>query len=296
MMRINYFFLTLIFLILSSSIDARVLHSEKSLYRNILVQEKSGKRCMVFGRMSRNPTLQTCMYTKKPEQLVFSYTKYLLAGFTQIKQTPKSILVIGLGGGTLPMHLERLYPGTKIDSVEIDPAVVAVAKRWFNYKESDNQKAHTVDGRVFVKRQKLKNIQYDVIILDAFNGDYIPEHMMTVEYFSELKSLLSPEGLLIANTFSTNKLFDHESTTYQKVFGDFYYLHSDLSGNRIIYANLKQINRYESFAETQKLKDELGKIGVDFYKFNALITNKVDWDTDARLLTDQFSPANLLKF
>jgi spermidine synthase len=280
---------------MSWSVSARILHSEKSMYRNILVSEIDGKRCMVFGRFSRNRTLQSCFFTSNPEQLVFSYTRFVLAGFTQIPQPPKRILVLGLGGGTLPMTLEKLYPEADIDSVEIDPAVVSVAREWFNYQDSERQRVHTVDGRVFVKRQKMRNVKYDAIILDAFNGDYIPEHMMTVEYFRELAAIMNDNAILIANTFSTNRLYDHESTTYQAVFGDFYYLHSDQSGNRVIYANLSELNQYDSYAEVQKLKEQLRNLGVNFRSFNRLITNKPDWEADARILTDQYSPANLLK-
>lgn len=287
--------LCLTIILSTSALSARILHSERSMYRNIMVTEKSGERCMVFGRLSRNPTRQSCYDIRNPRQLVFSYTKYMLAGFTQLAEAPNRILVIGLGGGTIPMILEELYPKAVIDSIEIDPAVVRVAKEWFNYRESDQQKVHLVDGRVFVKRQGLKKVTYDVIILDAFNGDYIPEHMMTQEYFQELKAILNPDGMLMANTFSSNRLYDHESATYRSVFGDFYHLHSDLSGNRVIFANLKELNKFESHARIQGLKENLRRRGVNFGSFNNLINDKVDWDNKVRLLTDQYSPANLLK-
>ena len=288
--------LACIALILSINLDARnrVLHSEKSMYRNIMVSQYRGERCMLFGRMSRNPTRQSCFNVSAPEQLVFSYTKLVLAGFTQIKQPPARILIIGLGGGTLPMTLETLYPEALIDSVEIDPAVIQVAKDWFNYVPSEKQKVHAQDGRVFVKRQGLRGIKYDVIILDAFNGDYIPEHMMTEEYFQELKSVMSDDALLMANTFSSNRLYDHESVTYNRVFGKYYHAHSDRSGNRIIYANLSKLNAFEDNPEVQQLKESLEDIGVNFRTFIRLISQEVDWDESAKPLTDQYSPANLL--
>ncbi len=284
----------LILLFLSTMVGAKTLHSEKSMYRNIVVTETRGERCMIFGSLSRRPTRQSCFDVRDPERLVFSYSKLVLAGFTQIPQSPERILIIGLGGGTLPMTLERIYPDAIIDTAEIDPAVVQVARDWFLYKDSDKQKIHTIDGRVFVKKQLLRQVKYDVIILDAFNGDYIPEHMMTEEYFKEIKGILSPDGLLIANTFSTNKLYHHESVTYQKVFGDFYYAHSDRSGNRIIFGNLKEPNAFESDPKVREVKAYLREIGVNFRLFNRLLSNRVDWDETARSLTDQFSPANLL--
>ena len=60
---------------------------------------------------------------------------------------------------------------------------------------------------------------YDLVMLDAFNEDYIPEHMLTREFLQELKAVMTPNGTIVANTFSGTELYDHESTTYKAVFG-----------------------------------------------------------------------------
>ena len=68
-------------------------------------------------------------------------------------------------------------------------------------------------------------------MLDAFDHEYIPEHMLTREFLLEIKSLLAPKGVLAANTFATSRLYDFESATYFSVFGQFYRLKR---GNRVI--------------------------------------------------------------
>ena len=60
---------------------------------------------------------------------------------------------------------------------------------------------------------------HDLIMLDAFNGDYIPEHLMTREYLEETSKLMAENAVVVANTFSISQLYHHESTTYQAVFG-----------------------------------------------------------------------------
>ena len=294
----NKIFILILMLMVSSTSSAKVLHSERSLYRNIYVEELPEKRCMVFGRHSKYPDYQSCINLKQPNHLIFSYTKFVMAGLL-IKPNPRSVLIIGLGGGTLPVTLERLYSDIKIDTVEIDPAVLSVAKQWFNFKESKTQKVHLIDGRVFVKQQLRKKAKYDLIILDAFNGDYIPEHLMTQEFLLEIKELLNIDGLLIANTFSKNKLYHYESATYHKVFGKYFYVHSDASGNRVIYANYD--NDLDSISKINprivlglNLSDELVSIGVDFEKMKYLISDEPDWKQNTPPLTDQFSPVNLL--
>jgi len=286
------FLISCLLLLLNFTINAKILHSERSLYRNISVEESDNKRCMIFGRLSRHPDYQSCINTNKPDYLVFSYTKLVMAGLSIIPK-PTSILIIGLGGGTLPLSIEKIYPDSIIETVEIDPAVVRVAKEWFDYKEKNTQKVYVLDGRVYVKRQLRLQKQYDLIILDAFNGDYIPEHLMTKEFLTEVKLLLNPKGLLIANTFSDNQLFHNESVTYQSVFGDISYISSQKSANRVIFANRSEQKIELSIKMNQSMINKLTAIGVDLYALERL-SNIPDWDIDARILTDQYSPVNLL--
>ena len=76
------------------------------------------------------------------------------------------------------MAFHRLFPTAVIHAIEIDTAVTKVAKKYFDFTENDQIKVDQ-DGRVFTKRALANSFKYDLIILDAFNGDYIPEHLMT---------------------------------------------------------------------------------------------------------------------
>ena len=115
----------------------------------------------------------------------------------------------------------------------IDEAVVQTAAQWFDFKEGGNVKVHVKDGRQFVKQAKVFGKSWDFILLDAFNGDYIPEHLMTREFLEECRAVLAPNGVLVANTFSSSRLYEHESATYAAVFGRFINLKRE-DGNRII--------------------------------------------------------------
>ena len=101
----------------------------------------------------------------------------MLAGL-YLQPRPGRILVIGLGGGTIPKTLRLLYPQARIDVAELDPAVVAVARRFFGFQSGGTMRVIEQDGRVFVKRQVAARAKYDMVMLDAFDGDYIPEHML----------------------------------------------------------------------------------------------------------------------
>jgi spermidine synthase len=267
------------------------IHVERSLYREVLVYEQDGERCMCFTRECRIGR-QSCIILKDPHRFALNYAKMMMAGALFVGPAPQRVLIVGLGGGTLPMALAEVLPNAQIDVVEIDPAVTRVAKRYFGFKDGPRMVVHEVDGRVYVKRAIREGKKYDVILLDAFDHEYIPEHLLTKEFLAEVKSLLSPQGHLVANTFSSSRLYDHESTTYTSVYGSFFNLKRE---NRVIVA--RPAGLPDEGAIRQKALEyglALQSFGVDSQSLLPLFTTRTDWDTGARVLTDQYSPANLL--
>lgn len=274
------------------AVAQKLVHSERSLYREVLVYEDGGERCMCFTRQCRIGR-QSCINLSRPREFALSYTHMAMGGllFTT-ESAPRRLLVIGLGGGTIPTALREVLPQAEIDTVEIDPAVTRVAREYFGFQDDPKLKVFEMDGRVYVKRAIREGKKYDAILLDAFDHEYIPEHLLTREFLAEVKSLLAPGGVLVGNTFSSSRLYDHESTTYADVFGTFYNLKS---ANRVVVARpagLPTAAQMQSRARQYELV--LRGFGVDVEKVLPMFTTRADWDSTARVLTDQYSPANLL--
>lgn len=278
-------------------LNAQIIHKERSLYRNIIVEDKHQLRCLKFDGKSTESN-QSCFIKNDPQRLVFAYTKQLFSALIMRETPPSKVLIIGLGGGTMSNTIHMLYPEAYIDNVEIDPVVVNVARQYFGFIENERIKTHIADGRIFIKRAKLKQQQYDWIILDAFNGDYIPEHLLTKEFLEESKQLLTNNGLLTANTFSISKLYDYESATYHAVFGDFFNVRSNKNANRVILTSKQALPNYKTLADNAlKLEKKLAPYNINSVELLTWLTSTADeqdWPKDTRLLTDQFSPANLL--
>ncbi len=280
--------------IMPSFASGETIHEEKSKYRDIAVIQNGDRRCLLFN-VHRGDRNQTCMFVSEPDRLVFDYTRMSFAGLL-LNPEPKRILIIGLGGGSLPMTFADLFPSAKIDVVEIDEAVVKVAREYFFFEENENTTVYVDDGRPFIKRASIRRQSYDYIILDAFSGDYIPEHMLTQEFLEEVKSIMTEDAVLVANTFSTSGLYDHESVTYQKVFGEFFNFKLPTSGNRIIIATLNGLaDREQLIAQSEALVDRLEKFGVPIDEYPRRLSTRIDWDMSRRVLTDQYSPGNLLR-
>ena len=270
--------------------DMKLLHSERSLYREVLVYETGGVRCICFTRFCRIGR-QTCQDVKHPDRIVMNYPQMMLSSLF-VKPEPKSVLIIGLGGGTIPRALHELVPQARIDVVEIDPAVVKVARRYFDLGDHSLLNVIEADGRVQVKRAIREQKRYDIIMLDAFDHEYIPEHLLTREFLEEIESLLSPQGVLAANTFSSSRLYDHESTTYASVFGPFYNLKRD---NRVVLATKGKLPELPAIeANAARFEKPYEVFAIDVPRLVRMFSVKRDWNAQARVLTDQYSPANLL--
>lgn len=273
---------------------AEIIHQERSLYQTVLVTKNASILCLQFGQR-RMRRMQSCLDQRRPNEMELTYTKMMMASLL-LNPSPNRMLIIGLGGGVLPMALAALRPQASVEVVEIDPAVVKVARRYFGFSESDNLRVHVQDARVFTRRASQAGPAYDLIMLDAFGADYIPEHLMTREFLQEVKALLREEGVLAANTFATSKLYDHESVTYRDVFGPFFNFDMPFSGNRVVLAKRSTLPSLMTLsARAKALAAPLARYRVPIQAYPARFSTKVDWDAGARVLTDQYAPANLLQ-
>ncbi len=281
-------------MLLAPLASAEVVHRERSLYQTILVVKQGRTLCLQFSlrRAQRN---QSCLDERRPQRMVLAYTRMMMAALL-FGPAPQRILVVGLGGGTLPMALAAIYPEAQLDAVEIDPAVVEVAKRHFGFAESGRLKVHVEDARVFTRRAVATGRTYDLIMLDAFGADYIPEHLMTREYLSDTRALLTDNGALAANTFAVSQLYDHESATYFDVFGTFFNLKLPSSGNRVILATKGALPSLMTLsARAAELAKSLDPYDIKIRDYPRRLKSDIDWAADARALTDQYAPANLLQ-
>ncbi len=130
-------------------------------------------------------------------------------------------LFLGGGGYTFPRFIEAKYPRAEIQVVEIDPEITRVVKKYLGVSENSRIRSFNEDGRWFVMNCKEKGI-YDFIFGDAFNDLSIPYHLTTKEFAMQLKSLLKPDGVLMANvidSFKKGAFMPSYIRTLEEVFG-----------------------------------------------------------------------------
>jgi spermidine synthase len=210
-----------------------VIYEKASPYNTIIVTEDHrGLRTLLFERGGGR---QSVVKPGDPDHLELPYARVALAGLALCEE-PRRILVVGLGGGSLPMFLRAHYPAATIDVAEIDPDVVAVAKKFFGFVEDERMRAHVGDGRQFIEKAPPED--YDIIFLDAFGAHDVPKHLTTREFLQITRRALRPDGVVVSNVWrpASNPLYDAMARTYQEAFEELLILNVPGDVNNIFLA------------------------------------------------------------
>ena len=231
-----------------------VIYEKASPYNNIIVTEDSnGLRTLLFERFGGR---QSVVKPGDPDHLELAYARVALAGLA-LCEGPRRILVVGLGGGSLPMFLRKHYPAAAIDVAEIDPGVVDVAKQLFGFREDELTRAHVGDGRQFIENVRQG---YDIIFLDAFGAREVPRHLTTQEFLLAVRRALAPSGVVVSNVWrpSANPLYDSMVRTHQEAFDALFILDVPGDVNNILLAlpRRQPLNRSELAQLARRISTE----------------------------------------
>ncbi len=199
--------------------------------RLIVTEEREGVRAL---RFEQDGATQSLVRLAHPLELQLAYTRAAMASLALV-DPPKRIAIVGLGGGAMPMFLRKLYPEAAIEVVDIDPKVIEVARRYFDFREDARLTAHAGDGREFLERSAG---DYDLIFLDAYGASNIPRHLATLEFLQLLRGKLSKSGLVVGNVWDSaaNPLFGQMHRTYATAFERLCVLDVPTTSNRIFLA------------------------------------------------------------
>ena len=132
-----------------------------------------------------------------------------------------STLFIGGGAYTFPRYIEIVYPRAEIDVVEIDPEITRITYEHMGLPRGTKIRSFNEDGRWFVMKNAEKG-RYDFIFGDAFNDLSIPYHLTTKEFALQLKAVLKPDGILLANMIDSVRkgvFLPSYMKTLEEVFG-----------------------------------------------------------------------------
>jgi spermidine synthase len=302
----KYTFKLSIFFILSSLIlfpsagstqenSTKTLYEKNSLYQFLRVVEDSSKKERYIYVDNQKKLAHGGISLESPDKLLFEYTRISFISLAFMDREPKDVLFVGMGAGIMPKYFINYYPDSMIDNVEIDPEMVMIAKDYFDFQDKENMKVHVMDGRVFIKRTTNK---YDIIFLDAYQGEHIPFHLTTVEFLREVKKRLKDGGIVTSNILAENKnkFFYSMIKTYLQEFSQLYIYQGRVSDNFIFIATAdstkkESIHAWVRAKELMKQK----KFNIDLPVITQSHGHYTDYEKDAKILTDDFAPVNIYK-
>jgi len=263
-----------------------LLESRESLYNNIFIFGDKDTVTMTFGQNKRYYT-ESSMNLSDPGALTVDYTRLMTLGIAYPPKVER-IVEIGLGGGRTVSYLSATLPDTGILAVELDKDVVELARKHFKFRETARLRTVVSDGRSFLMRD---NETWDVILIDAYRGPFVPFHLLTKEFYTLVKSRLAPGGVVVQNIEPSTMLFDSATATLKSVFPsvDLY----DGGGNVVAIGydgpSLRQAELLQRAAAVQ----ERYKPRYDLRTMAG--TRRVLGQPTGKILTDDFAPVETMR-
>ena len=178
--------------------------------------------------------IQSRMRRDDPAALDLDYTRAMM-GCLLFAPQPKSMLMIGLGGGSLPKYCRKHLPHADITVVEINPHVIAMRDTFCVPPDGAHFRVLCDDGAAFVLTTPQR---YDVILVDGFTYDGQPEALSTPAFYADCRASLADGGVLVVNLHADGNtcelLIDRITAGFD---GQAVAVSAADGGNRVVFAS-----------------------------------------------------------
>lgn len=167
----------------------------------VYISEKFGVRSLHIG----SDTVQSAMRIAAPNELELSYTRSMM-GFLLFYDRPKSVLMIGLGGGSVAKFIYHRMPWALLRVIELSERVLTVARRYFEIPQDDERFAVILgDGAEFMARP---GTSADLIMVDGYDGESLVEGLASSEFYRDCHERLNKGGMLVVNLWGGDRAFN----------------------------------------------------------------------------------------
>ena len=248
-----------------------VEYEEKSAYSKIRILREKNTRTLGFVRESGDVITESMVDLDKPHEMLITYTKHMFLSYLY-RPKQERVLVGGLGGGAIVHFLKKYDPNVKVDVVEIDPAIVKIADKYFNMRSGGNVNIITQDALDYLAKT---DVRYDVIYMDAFlkpstvtDGNGIPLHLKTVQFYKDIQKKLAPDGLVMFNVHPSDHVQDDLKNIRAAFANGYVYRMPQLRGFVAVGSTAKQ---KAGIADLRQAGDELDKRFQTSYSFREMV-------------------------
>jgi spermidine synthase len=181
----------------------------------IEIVDKEGVRALHFGSHSR----QSTMLLSDPNRLHSLYARAMMA-LLLFNDSPKEVLMIGLGGGTIAKFMLHQFSDCRLKVVEYRSSVLKVARSHFGLPFDPRLKIKIGCGAQHVLQKSRSNdALHDLIMIDAYDHAGMAPEVSSELFFDNCRTLLSNNGLIAINLWGTDQaLFKQVTWNLGRVF------------------------------------------------------------------------------
>lgn len=179
---------------------------------SVEITEVDGVRSLHLG----SSTVQSSMRISAPYDLELTYSRGIMT-FLLFKRQLREVLVLGLGGGSIPKFIHQYLPDMRTRVVDINPQVIAIARSHFMLP-SDDERLQVIegDGAAYLLDHPATA---ELLILDIFDGKGIPPQLYSQDFFDSGVEALTSDGILAVNLWGSDKNFDIYLQRIEQAFG-----------------------------------------------------------------------------
>lgn len=182
------------FVLKDAPLPPGIVFAAESPYNTVFVEEQGGNRLLRLNDPKRG------FHSVELGRGLLTGAYYDVLYLGPLLARGRNVLVLGMGGGTTVRAYRRLYPGSRVTAVEIDPVIVRAAHEQMGLERGPDLVVHVEDARPFLRRT---SESFDVIEVDLFaGGPYAPFYCLTVEFFEETRARLARPGLVSMNVYA----------------------------------------------------------------------------------------------
>lgn len=271
-----------------SELQPGLITKVESLYNDIYVYKQPDDNLILSFGAARLRYVESIVNPNDELDLPVYYTQSMSAGLAYAS-TLGSAAIIGLGGGRTAWYLHKSVPELEFTAVELDPEVARVADTYFKVREEENFDVVIEDGRVWLART---DKTFDIILVDAYRGPFVPFHLLTSEFYQLVAEHLNPGGVVVQNVEPSTMLFDSAVATIRAAFDNLEFFRS--RGNIVIVA-------YNGPKRDLAALNELAADRQEEYGFRydlpGILARRYQptWSETTKPLTDDFAPVEYLK-
>lgn len=178
-----------------------VIHQSHDALGPLEVVEDGYQRSLHFGSEPK----QSSMDLNDPLRLTLSYTRAMLSTLL-FNATPRRLLLLGLGGGSLAKFLLHHLPDCRIDAVEYRESVYQLARAYFHLPDNPRLSMYFADAADFIRRADVAHSDYDLILVDAFTADGVAHATSNLSFFDACRTRLAGNGVLAANLWAADSI------------------------------------------------------------------------------------------